>query len=272
MAAPKPPSLDSATSAASAAASAATSAISSAIPSGADIGQFIREQRQHAKLSLRRLAADAGVSNPYLSQIERGLRKPSAEILQQLAKGLRISAEQLYVQAGLLEDRGTSQAVEAAIVSDVAINERQKRALLDIYASFVAESRAAAEADGIDLADASLDGGKAKTSRRPAKKPTKRAAKRAAKKTAKKTAKQTAATSGTTKRAAKKSAKKSSTTTRASGSRKSSSASRATKTTKATKVTKPTRATKTSRTRTTSTPSRARKTSTPAASSSSRSH
>ena len=154
MTSPKPPALDgaasaastAATSAASAAASAAssaTSALSSAIPSGADIGAFIREQRQHAKLSLRKLAQDTGVSNPYLSQIERGLRKPSAEILQQLAKGLRISAEQLYVQAGLLEDRGTSQQVEAAIVSDATINERQKRVLLDIYASFVAENRVA---------------------------------------------------------------------------------------------------------------------------------
>ena len=154
MTSPKPPALDgaasaastAATSAASAAASAAssaTSALSSAIPSGADIGAFIREQRQHAKLSLRKLAQDTGVSNPYLSQIERGLRKPSAEILQQLAKGLRISAEQLYVQAGLLEDRGTSQHVEAAIVSDATINERQKRVLLDIYASFVAENRVA---------------------------------------------------------------------------------------------------------------------------------
>ena len=158
MTAPKPPSLDGATSAASSAASAAasaastaTSALSSALPSalpsglpsGADIGAFIREQRQHAKLSLRKLAKDAGVSNPYLSQVERGLRKPSAEILQQLAKGLRISAEQLYVQAGLLEERGTSQEVEAAIVSDPAINERQKRVLLDIYGSFIAENRVA---------------------------------------------------------------------------------------------------------------------------------
>ena len=142
MASPRPPSLGPAIGTAQSAASA----LSSAIPSGADVGEFIKEQRQGAKLSLRRLAEEAGVSNPYLSQIERGLRRPSAEILQQLAKALRISAEQLYVQAGLLEDRGTSQAVEAALVSDDTINERQKRVLLDIYASFHAENEATAAA------------------------------------------------------------------------------------------------------------------------------
>lgn len=104
------------------------------------IGDFIKEQRETAKLSLRRLAEEAGVSNPYLSQIERGLRKPSAEILQQLAKALRISAETLYVQAGLLEDRGANPALESAVLNDPALNERQKRVLLDIYASFLAES------------------------------------------------------------------------------------------------------------------------------------
>ena len=87
-------------------------------PSVGRIGDYIKEQREHASLSLRRLAAEAGVSNPYLSQVERGLRKPSAEILQQLAKALRISAEQLYIQAGLLEDKGASLAVHTAIFSD----------------------------------------------------------------------------------------------------------------------------------------------------------
>ena len=104
------------------------------------IGDYIKEQRENARLSLRRLAQETGISNPYLSQIERGLRKPSAEILQQLAKGLRISAEQLYVQAGLLEDNGQSQEVEAAVLGDAAITERQKRVLLDIYASFLSEN------------------------------------------------------------------------------------------------------------------------------------
>jgi transcriptional regulator with XRE-family HTH domain len=223
---PKPPSLDSATSAATSAASVAasaastaTSALSSAIPSGADIGTFIREQRQHAKLSLRRLAQDAGVSNPYLSQIERGLRRPSAEILQQLAKGLRISAEQLYVQAGLLEDRGTSQAVEAAIVSDPTINERQKRVLLDIYASFIAENRVA------EHVDASTDG-----STEPVKStPAKRSAARATKKSARNSAK--AGKTAAKKSATKKSASKKSAST---SGRSSSSTTRSKKSTSAT--------------------------------------
>ena len=106
------------------------------------IGDYIKEQRENAKLSLRRLAQETGISNPYLSQIERGLRKPSAEILQQIAKGLRISAEQIYVQAGLLENKGLSQAVQAAVMSDPSINERQKSVLLDIYSSFLSENAA----------------------------------------------------------------------------------------------------------------------------------
>jgi transcriptional regulator with XRE-family HTH domain len=112
-------------------------------PAVSRIGDYIKEQRETASLSLRRLAQEAGVSNPYLSQVERGLRKPSAEILQQLAKALRISAEQLYVQAGLLEDKGDSLALESAVLSDPLINERQKRVLLDIYASFLAENAVA---------------------------------------------------------------------------------------------------------------------------------
>jgi transcriptional regulator with XRE-family HTH domain len=252
MAAPKPPSLDSATSAASAAASAATSAISSAIPSGADIGQFIREQRQHARLSLRRLAEDTGVSNPYLSQIERGLRKPSAEILQQLAKGLRISAEQLYVQAGLLEDRGTSQAVEAAIVSDVAISERQKRVLLDIYASFLTENHSAGEVAHDGAASAP------KAARRPAKRSAKKAAR-----AAKKPAKQTASTSSPSRKKSV-SAPKSSTSspTRKASSRKASTSKAGTskaRTSKAAKTSTSSR--KTSQKKSTSTSATARSTS-----------
>ena len=91
------------------------------------IGEYIRDQRQRAKISLRQLADAAGVSNPYLSQIERGLRKPSAEILQQIAKGLRISAEALYVQAGILEDREADTDVQTAIRSDPTLTERQKQ-------------------------------------------------------------------------------------------------------------------------------------------------
>ena len=108
------------------------------------IGEYIREQRQRAKISLRQLADAAGVSNPYLSQIERGLRKPSAEILQQIAKGLRISAEALYVQAGILEDRKADTDVQAAIRADLILLERQKQVLLDIYESFRKEDEAGA--------------------------------------------------------------------------------------------------------------------------------
>jgi transcriptional regulator with XRE-family HTH domain len=111
---------------------AATQAATSAVR---DLGSFIREQRKTAQLSLRNLAALAGVSNPYLSQIERGLRKPSAEILQGIAKALRISAETLYVQAGILEERPGGD-LEATIRADAHLNERQKQALLEIYLSF----------------------------------------------------------------------------------------------------------------------------------------
>lgn len=104
------------------------------------LGDYIREQRRSAQISLRQLAEAAGVSNPYLSQIERGLRKPSADILQQIAKGLRISAEALYVQAGILEDDAVDTEVPAAIRADAGITERQKQVLLDIYESFRGEN------------------------------------------------------------------------------------------------------------------------------------
>jgi transcriptional regulator with XRE-family HTH domain len=107
------------------------------------IGEYIREQRTRAKISVRQLAEAAGVSNPYLSQIERGLRKPSAEILQQIAKGLRISAEALYIQAGILEERKADTNVQAAIRADLVLTERQKQVLLDIYESFGRENEAA---------------------------------------------------------------------------------------------------------------------------------
>ena len=100
------------------------------------IGEYIRQQREQAKISLRQLASAAGISNPYLSQVERGLRRPSAEILQQIAKGLRISAEALYVQAGILEDRRPDAGVRAAVLADPELAERQKQVLLEIYESF----------------------------------------------------------------------------------------------------------------------------------------
>ncbi len=104
------------------------------------LGEYIREQREQAEVSLRQLAKLAGVSNPYLSQIERGLKKPSAEILQQIANGLRISAETLYVRAGILEERQGSPAVAQAVLADPGLTERQKRVLLDVYASFCREN------------------------------------------------------------------------------------------------------------------------------------
>ncbi len=103
------------------------------------LGDYLRQQRESAQLSLRQLSELAGVSNPYLSQIERGLRKPSAQVLQQLAKALRISAEQLYVQAGLVSPgEALGGSVELAILGDTALTERQKQSLLDVYASFLA--------------------------------------------------------------------------------------------------------------------------------------
>ena len=109
------------------------------------VGEYLAEQRRHAQLSLRQLSDLAGVSNPYLSQIERGLRKPSADVLQQLAKALRISAETLYVRAGILDPDDSSDGRKAAgvvdaVLLDPALNERQKRVLLDVYASFVREN------------------------------------------------------------------------------------------------------------------------------------
>ncbi len=103
------------------------------------LGDYLKEQRAEARLSLRQLSEQAGVSNPYLSQIERGLRRPSAEVLQQIAKALRISAEQLYVRAGILDpDEDPAGSVELAILADTGLTERQKQSLLDVYNSFLA--------------------------------------------------------------------------------------------------------------------------------------
>ncbi len=104
------------------------------------IGAYIREQREQARISLRQLAQSAGISNPYLSQIERGLRRPSADILQQIAKGLRISAEALYVEAGFLEQRPPGSAVREAVLTDRELTERQKQMLIEIYESFRKET------------------------------------------------------------------------------------------------------------------------------------
>ena len=104
------------------------------------LGQFIRDQRRVARLSLRKLSDMAQISNPYLSQIERGLRRPSAEILQQLAKALRVSAETLYVHAGILDHAPDPADLEGSILADAKLNEAQKRALVQVYRSFLAEN------------------------------------------------------------------------------------------------------------------------------------
>ncbi|MFG3718762.1 helix-turn-helix domain-containing protein [Streptomyces massasporeus] len=119
-----------------------------------NLGDYLREQRRTAQLSLRQLADAAGVSNPYLSQIERGLRKPSAEVLQQVAKALRISAETLYVRAGILDAERDRDEVEtrAVILADPTLNERQKQVLLQIYESFRKENGFGI-GDGVDGID-----------------------------------------------------------------------------------------------------------------------
>jgi transcriptional regulator with XRE-family HTH domain len=104
-----------------------------------DLGEFIRDQRRNARLSLRKLSELAGISNPYLSQIERGLRKPSAEILQAIARALRISSETLYVRAGILEERDTDADLVGDILRDRTLTEGQKQALVEIYRSFQRE-------------------------------------------------------------------------------------------------------------------------------------
>jgi transcriptional regulator with XRE-family HTH domain len=134
-----------------------------------DLGEFIREQRRTAQISVRQLAKLAGVSNPYLSQIERGLRRPSAEIMQQIAKGLRISAEALYVQAGILDERVVGGVVIDAIIADPTITERQKQVMVEVYDSFrkenlrrdadeAAANRAQASAAGSASGTSELDG------------------------------------------------------------------------------------------------------------------
>jgi len=150
------------------------------------LGDYIREQRSASDISLRQLAKLAGVSNPYLSQIERGLRKPSAEILQQIAKGLRISAEALYVQAGILDQRAGNGLVVDAVMADASLTERQKQVLLEIYDSFRKENGPVAAGEGavaVTVVTAGpLDAAELSTS--PAPEPAGRPRKKPAKKTA----------------------------------------------------------------------------------------
>ncbi|MFI9762478.1 helix-turn-helix domain-containing protein [Streptomyces sp. NPDC051963] len=124
-----------------------------------NLGEYLREQRRNAQLSLRQLADAAGVSNPYLSQIERGLRKPSAEVLQQVAKALRISAETLYVRAGILDAERDRDEVEtrAVILADPTLNERQKQVLLQVYESFRKENGFEAGGEAEEGRDEAVD-------------------------------------------------------------------------------------------------------------------
>ena len=115
------------------------------------LGDYLKEQRLASRLSLRQLADQVGVSNPYLSQIERGLRRPSAEVMQQLARALRVSAEQLYIRAGIVNpDTDAAGSVELAVLADPALTERQKHSLLDIYQSFLALNNQGGEPAGQD--------------------------------------------------------------------------------------------------------------------------
>ena len=140
---------------------------------GHRLGEYIRDQRRGSQISLRQLSALAGVSNPYLSQIERGLRRPSAEILSQIAKALRISAEALYVQAGFLEHREGDGAVADAVLADPGLNERQKQVLLEIYDSFRKENALPApEATAREKAAAEQAAPKATAPKRTARKKT----------------------------------------------------------------------------------------------------
>ncbi len=114
-----------------------------------DLGEYIREQRRQAELSVRKLADLAGVSNPYLSQIERGLKRPSAEILQQIARALQLSSETLYVRAGILDSERESDLI-AAIRSQASLTAEQKQVLIRIYESFIAEGETSPDANELD--------------------------------------------------------------------------------------------------------------------------
>jgi transcriptional regulator with XRE-family HTH domain len=105
-----------------------------------DLGNYIRQQRERSAMSLRKLADAAGISNPYLSQIERGLRKPSAEILKSLARALSISAESLYERAGLLDKSAVRREVPEAVAADDALTKSQKVALMEVYNSFISQN------------------------------------------------------------------------------------------------------------------------------------
>lgn len=135
----------------------------------AGVGEYIRDQREQAKLSLRQLASRAGISNPYLSQIERGSRTPSAQILAQIAKGLQISAESLYVRAGILDEVGATLTFDRALAADPLLNNRQRQVLREIYGAFVKENAGTPGAirESTDLPDGSEVAELGRTNSRP---------------------------------------------------------------------------------------------------------
>jgi len=141
-----------------------------------DLGEYLREQRHSAQLSLRQLSEVAGISNPYISQIERGLKKPSAEILQALAKALRISAESLYVRAGILDERTDDAGARAvdvtdAVLADPKLNDRQRAVLLDVYESFLGEPAAGKSSASASKSTKTTRPAKAPRAPSPAQKP-----------------------------------------------------------------------------------------------------
>jgi len=146
-----------------------------------ELGHFIRDQRRNARLSLRKLSNMAGVSNPYLSQIERGMRRPSAEILQSIAKALRISAETLYVKAGILEERDDTTDPVTALLRDLNISEKQKQVLIEIYQSFRHENEL--EGKGSAATARKVAALRAPAKAAPAKAPPKKPARKPMKKT-----------------------------------------------------------------------------------------
>jgi transcriptional regulator with XRE-family HTH domain len=149
-----------------------------------ELGRFIRDQRGASRLSLRKLSKLAGISNPYLSQIERGLRRPSAEILQAIAKALRISAETLYVKAGILEERTDNVDLEVTIRRDASISQKQKQILLDLYQGFQKETGTKPKRKQVRKVAAARRAAPRKTaSKAPARKPARKAAKHSTRRT-----------------------------------------------------------------------------------------
>ncbi len=214
---------------------------------GNSLGDYLREQRLTKKLSVRQLSALAGISNPYLSQIERGVKRPSAEILQQIAKGLSISAESLYVQAGLLDPKDAAaeagDATRAAISADPALTSRQRQTLLDIYESFVGEASGPAKQIASTATGATKASTKAPTKKASPKKTTAKKKPAAKKASTKKKAAQKKTTAGTRASRGQKPAASTKGSARTSGSPKAPASRSARSTTTSSSTSTPRRST-----------------------------